>query len=424
MSQPDDVDILVLSDDIRHHSGFAVNGRLVCWALAEQWNVANASLNASLPATTEVHGREIDIYPAPTSDTNGSSLGRAGMADLIGQCDPAVVVTVIDVQMCNYLRDLKVPTSADVALREPGAGVNQEQVVATVMQNLDQRSFEPRFHWVAQVPIDGHPLPDGWGEFFADVDTTVTMSDYGAAVINAQFPEADPHTIPHGVDFRQVDATDSRPFLVGTVNRNQYRKQYPRLLEAWGKFYERAGQPDDVRFYAHCDYDDDMGWPLDRYIDRHGLRDALIPYQGKVPRADLMALYAQMDVFTSATGGEGYGLTTIEAMSQETPVLITDYTTSEELLTAGEPTPRGSLIDPALYYDDHPEFSAVQRALVDTDQFAETLLDYYHSPERVTREGANAAQWVHDHRSWEAVASQWVELFETHIPPTTTPATH
>lgn len=414
----EEIDIVVLSDDIRGYSGFAVNARLICWALSEKWSVANASLDTVTRDTAIIRGREIDVIPAYTRHDvhpgQTKELGKDGMKEIVARYDPDVVLSVIDPQMCSYIGKLKIPMTADIKIRDPGENVDVDEVAERTGEELRSLDLSPEFEWVAHVPIDARPLPGEWWKFFADVDHTVAMSTFGRDVISDQF-DVEPDVIPHGVDFRHVDDHSSRGFLVGTVNRNQFRKQYPRLLESWGKFYDLAGRPDDVSFYIHADYEDDMGWPLERYIDMYDLEGAVIPYQGVVDREELMRIYNQFDVFTSATGGEGFSLTTIEAMSQQCPVLITDYTTSEELVTSGEPSPRGSLIDPALMYDEHPNFAAGKRALVDTDEFAETLLEYYQDPERVVVEGENAQQWALSELDWKTVARMWVEYFEANV---------
>lgn len=423
----DSKDILVLSDDIRDHSGFAVNARLVCWALAGEYDVANASLSARMPAQTTVDppgdsdpelAREIDVYPAPSAQdvqaAGSRDLGAEGMQRLVSQCEPDVVVSLIDVQMCQYLAKLREPMMTQIQLRRPGGSVDAIEAIDRLGNWLDSSDTEANFEWVAQVPIDGRPLPDAWEGFFRDVDHPIAMSEFGReAIVDAY--DVDPAVVPHGVEHREIDGASREEFLISSVNRNQFRKQYPRLIEAWGKFYERAGRPEDVRFYIHADYEDDAGWPLERYVDEHDIREVMVPYQGKVTRERLMELYKTTDVFTSATGGEGFGLTAIEAMSQGTPVVITDYTTSEELVVEGEPGPRGSLIEPELMYDEHPKFAAVKRALVDTDAFADELLDYYENRERIECEGANAKEWVHEELGWEQVAQQWADYVDEHV---------
>jgi len=126
-----------------------------------------------------------------------------------------------------------------------------------------------------------------------------------------------------------------------------------------------------------------------------------------------MEIYNEIDVFCSSTAGEGFGLTTVEAMSQGAPVVITDYTTSKELIAKGKPSPRGDLIPVKEYYDDHPTFGVVERGLVDTDEFAETLVDYYENRDQIDEKGENAKEWVHDNLSWDRVADQWIDYMET-----------
>lgn len=412
MTEVKEKDILVLSDDIGTYSGFAVNGRLVTYALSEIADVANASLQAQQARTINVHGRDLDIYPARHDPyTDGTAKGKQLFSKLVNWCDPKVVVSVIDPHMCMYLGSLKLQNNVTVNLREPGQPVNVERVKRTIEYQLNNAEFEESFTWVAHVPLDGHPAPADWSQFFKEVDVPVAMSQYGHERFKQDLGVQTP-IIPHAVDYREVKDMEHEDFIVGTVNRNQPRKQYPRLIESLGKFYELAGKPDDVRFYLHCDYNDSSGWDISTYLDRFGIKDVTEPYEGTVTRERLMELYNLFDVFVSATGGEGFGLTTVEAMSQETPVIITDYTTSEELVLGGSPSPRGCLVPVESYSYGHPEFSEVRRGLVDTDRFANILLEYYEDRERCKREGSSAREWVTSELDWDSVGGQWRDLVE------------
>lgn len=412
---PDEItekDILVLSDDIRQYTGFAVNGRLVTHALSQEYDVANASPTARFVGEMEVQGDTLDVYPCP-GKKKSQNKGKEGMKQLLKKCNPDYIVSLIDVQMCNYLSTLKQPKMANIPIREAGEDVNKQVAVQRFAAQMQNTDFGKEFEWVAQVPIDGDPIPDKDGQFFREVDHTIAMSRFGKRAIKDQFPEIDVDVIPHGLDYRNVQSEDTDYFLVGSVNKNQFRKQYPRLIEACGKFYRKAGKPDDVRFYFHCDFNGGKsGWNINRFLERHGIADVTIPAKGMVSREELMTLYDRFDVFGSATAGEGFGLTTIEAMAQGTPVVITDYTTSEELVERGEPGPRGKLVEPETMYDEVPRFSSVRRALVDTDDFADALNKYYRKDNLRKEHGQNAENWVHKELSWEKVSQEWLDFFD------------
>jgi len=402
-------DALVLTDDIAGSSGFAVNGRLVTWALDHVCDVANASLQAAKPRTYTVRGRDLDIYPCQNNPKT-SGQGKQQMQQLLAQTEPKFVVSLIDPQMDEYLIDLKKPRRGQIRLRKAGERINAESVVGQVQQYINAHNGSQKFDFISQIPVDANPAPNSWDSYLNGVDYPIAMSDFGQERLAVDH-DVDVPVIKHGVDMESVHDIDAKKFRIGAVNKNQHRKRYPRLIKACGKFYKKANRPDDVEFYFHTNPNDSMGWPLNKYARQWDIAEATKPYEGQVSRKRLTELYNSFDVFVSATAGEGFGLTTIEAMSQETPVIITDCTTSPELVIEGNPSPRGTCIDPATWYYQHPELTEGRRALVDTDAFAETLVEYYNDRERCQKEGKNAHNWVTDTLSWNAITEQWKDYF-------------
>lgn len=123
-------------------------------------------------------------------------------------------------------------------------------------------------------------------------------------------------------------------FIIGSVYRNQGRKMADRQIEAFRKF---AKDKDDVLFYLHAD-------PLDpaavfnsfELIKEKGLLNKCV-FSGMrffkgFPVQRMRELYNIMDVFFLSTSGEGFGVPTLEAMSCGIPVIVTDYTTTQQLL--------------------------------------------------------------------------------------------
>lgn len=421
MSEPQitdpEVDIIVIADDIRGTSGFAVNGRLVSWALSEKWTVANASPQADDRTVETIRGRDIVVLPAKSVQTKGvgsAQFAKGNMQDIINSCNPEVVVSVVDLQMISYLGNIKQPQEMTIRMRQPGEDVDPEDVLTRVEDAVTGQNFRDKFDWVAQIPIDGKNLPQEWGETLRDIDYPVSMAEFGREQIADSFG-IDTDIIGHAVDYREVQDMDLPAFYVGSVNRNQFRKRMPRMIKAWSEFYEQVGRPSDARFYLHAQPNDQAGWNLDTYFERYGLEEARIPYQGRVDREELMGIYNRMDVFTSSTGGEGFGLTAVEAMSQETPVLITDASTTGELITEGEPKPRGHAIEVETEYEAHPMFGGVTRCLIDTSDMVDALVEYYENRELVEEHGRNARQFVEEHYSWQRIADEWVDYIENEV---------
>jgi glycosyltransferase involved in cell wall biosynthesis len=176
---------------------------------------------------------------------------------------------------------------------------------------------------------------------------------------------------------RTLDGSPLRPddFVLISRDANQWRKQQPLLLEALGKL------PRDVKLILHCHpvaHPNARGWDLPlaaelygvadrvaftcgaRAPERAGHRFSAVSCRGPIPKAptrssssdpdnrkpttenplsflplspaEIAELDNLADLRVSATMGEGFGVLTIEAMACGTPTVITDYTTSRELI--------------------------------------------------------------------------------------------
>jgi glycosyltransferase involved in cell wall biosynthesis len=124
-------------------------------------------------------------------------------------------------------------------------------------------------------------------------------------------------------------------FVLVSRDTNQWRKQLPLLLDALARL------PRDVKLILHCRpaaHPDARGWDLEHLAKRvYGVADR-VAFTGRgkqrpalSPR-ELAELDNLADLRVAATQGEGFGILTIEAMACGTPTVITDYTTSRELM--------------------------------------------------------------------------------------------
>jgi glycosyltransferase involved in cell wall biosynthesis len=97
-----------------------------------------------------------------------------------------------------------------------------------------------------------------------------------------------------------------------------------------GDKFERGDGKPDAMLYMHCTVDDPAGHQIIPMIQQLRLNGFVgVPENmavGKgVPDEQLNLYYNAFDVFTLPTGGEGWGLPILEAMSAGCPVLVTDY---------------------------------------------------------------------------------------------------
>jgi glycosyltransferase involved in cell wall biosynthesis len=164
---------------------------------------------------------------------------------------------------------------------------------------------------------------------------------------------------------------------VGTL---EPRKNLPRLLAAM-----RHVPHDDVvlAVVGPGGWGDALGPEADRLGDR-------VKLLGFVPHDDLPALYRAASVVAYPSLWEGYGLPVAEALAQGAPVVTSQGTATEELVTGGA----GIAVDP---YD----VEAIAAAIV-------SVLDDFDYSERLRSAAlARAAEYT-----WEATAAQTVAAYE------------
>ena len=225
---------------------------------------------------------------------------------------------------------------------------------------------------VAYLPIDGEPIPEAWADILKHLHTPVFMSDFGGAQFAdfvAKMSEADPAwnyyaenpatSISHGVDtdlFKPISKEEKNEIrerlnipaewetIFLSVARNVNRKQTPRLLEAFKLFLETNADATAGLILHTGDPENHwgQGWHLPSLVSRLGLEGRVIfsdvdanPCLG-ITNQDLASLYQIADAHILATGGEGFGLPSLEAMASGIPIVLPDNSTGPELVQPEE----------------------------------------------------------------------------------------
>jgi len=245
----------------------------------------------------------------------------------------------------------------------------------------------PYCHW---FPIDGTPIPTPIRNWLRYTDMKVCFSKFGlaecekAGIANVSY-------IPHGVDgelyhpdpaARQETRKQfgtyynipdiEKKFIVGQVNRNQRRKMFDRWLQTMQIVCQKDP---DIIGWLHCDYNEPResgGWDIPYMIERLGLQGRIfqtpqyVNYMYGLTSQRMNQLYNSFDIHFSATGGEGFGLSTVESQAAGLPNVITDYTTSKELVQD-----HGELVKVETF---EVCGAGVDRALIDMNDAAERIL--------------------------------------------------
>ncbi len=207
--------------------------------------------------------------------------------------------------------------------------------------NMEERSAVT---WISYFPLDGYPIPQNWHNWIMSADVPVVFSKFARDLITETLPNyPSPLLIPHGVDTKTYLPMDkaevkgefgvSDKFVVGTVARNQPRKNLPALIRAFSIFAENKS---DAILYMHTQVRD-VGWNIDEIVERYGLNDKAFTTTGfnalkGVTDEELVRIYNTFDIFVLPTMAEGFGLPIIEAQACGVPVLVTDFSACSELV--------------------------------------------------------------------------------------------
>ena len=230
-----------------------------------------------------------------------------------------------------------------------GADIVLTLIDAWVMD--PQRITATGAKWVPWFPIDHRDLPDPVREKVKHAWQPLTYAQHATEAAKAA--GLDVRYVPHGVDtdaYSPVPRDQARArlglpddaFVIGIVAANKglpSRKALPTQLEAFARFHER--HPDSI-LYLHTHLGTEMeGLDVAKVIEGVGIAEKAVrvcdQYRNIMGYADtvMAALYSSMDVLSSVTMGEGFGVPIIEAQACGTPVIVGGWTAMPELVAPG-----------------------------------------------------------------------------------------
>jgi len=286
--------------------------------------------------------------------------------------------------------------------------------------------------WICYTPVDTEGWCVTWDSDLSFCDINVAMSEFGGKQMK-KHKVHNVHVIPHGVELEDFKPIKDREelkdkfgvrgkFVIGFVGKNQRRKMIERLLLGFARF---AKDKEDVSLVLHTDIE-----PLDKGIHLHLISDLfeitpkiLMTKKGldsvarqTIDENTMNEIYNVMDVFGYATGGEGFGLPGIECQASGVPLLMTDYTTAQELCREKNRIP--------VLMDCHGRkcidrgYNGVYFAYPDDIKMAELFEKYYKmwktEKELFEKERKDAVEFAQKY-NWDGIAVQWINLFEHEV---------
>jgi len=274
-------------------------------------------------------GENIRVISAKKKDVAQDDWGRYVFMRSLKDIDYDLIFMLADlgtvVPMLPYLKEIK----------EEKKAANRKQ-----------------FKSILYFPVDFALTPNlGVGlEFFDSLATYTEFGRFHALRVNPAI-KGKIKVVPHGNNMenfyplpteeaqafrKEYFAENADKFIVGSVNRNQSRKDIPTTIFGFLEYWENHNA--NSLLYLHMNPKDPMGWHLRTILAQTPLRerkDFMFPSKDDYNKgADLVKLnkiYNSFDCFLSTATGGGWELTVTEAMSAKKPVIIPKHTSLEHL---------------------------------------------------------------------------------------------
>lgn len=320
------------------------------------------------------------------------------------------------------------------------------------MWEFEQRSpFREFFHWALMPTVDAEPQADQWINMFSSADSVFAYTEFGRDTILSQCDQinfVDVASPAASEAFFPVEdkgahkesmGLNKDSFIVGTVMRNQRRKLYPDLMEAFKKFLETE-QKDNIYLYLHTYYPD-VGWEIPDLIQRYGLSsrvlmtykcknckkisvdffqnsvtvcnscrslsNQLVGIQNHIDEKELAKIYNTFDVYVQYANSEGFGMPQVEAAYCALPVLSIDYSAMKSVVK----NIGGIPMKPLSYYVECE--TGCKRAIPDNNLLAMRLHDLYSATDAKLKEiGFQIMNKALQFYNWDKTASVWAKRFK------------
>ena len=250
----------------------------------------------------------------------------------------------------------------------PTDGYGNAEMVRSILRTArpDMVWFmtDPRFfQWLwdieneirAVVPMvyyhvwDNTPYPMFNKLSYESNDAIVSISKVTNDIVRNVAPNVELHHIPHAVDpkvFKKLPPEEVEKFknennlFEKTVffwnNRNARRKQSGSLIFWFKDFLDRVGH-DKAVLIMHTDPSDPHGQDLTSIISMLGLINGEVRFsKDKIDPDGLAMFYNVADCTINVSDAEGFGLSTLESLSCETPIIVNMTGGLQEQITDGE----------------------------------------------------------------------------------------
>ena len=323
------------------------------------------------------------------------------------------------------------------------------------MLDFAERSpFRQYFKWCIMPTVDARPQARQWISTYESADACLTYSEWAGEVLKQQsggkikYIGISPPSAHHAYQpiqdrdgLRSSYGIDPNAKIIGTVMRNQRRKLYPDLFQAFRILLDSVEDSSNYYLYCHTSYPD-LGWDIPELLQQYQLSSKVYftyicgqtgkpfpslfkgaitqsPYTGQfgaglsnvktgVSYEDLSKIINLFDLYVQYANCEGFGLPQVEAAACGIPVMATDYSAMESVVRnlGGVPlTPK------ALYKELE---TGCFRAVPDNALAAAKFKEFFDQPVSIRRKhGFDTRQAFLKHYQWNQSGRAWEQYFDS-----------
>lgn len=323
------------------------------------------------------------------------------------------------------------------------------------MLDFQERSpFRQFYKWCIMPTVDARPQARQWIATYASADACLTYSEWAGEVLKSQSgnkinylgispPSA--HSAYHPIEdkaaLRQSMGISPDAKIIGTVMRNQRRKLYPDLFEAFRLLLDSVEDSSKYMLYCHTSYPD-LGWDIPELLQQYELSSKVLftyicqqtnkpfvsLFRGAIAQSpytnqygailsnvktgasyeDLSKIINLFDIYVQYANCEGFGLPQVEAAACGIPVMATDYSAMESVVK----NLNGIAITPKSLYKELE--TGCLRAVPDNELAAKLMKSFFELSDQERKEmGIRTKQLFTEHYRWDKSGKAWEDYFDS-----------
>lgn len=300
---------------------------------------------------------------------------------------------------------------------------------------------DPRFfHWLWEiedevrlnVPMvyhhvwDNKPYPTFNERYYSSNDVICTISKVTDDIVRTVAPDVECIYQPHSVNtevFKKMPEEESKilkaeffkhdKFIFFYNNRNARRKQTGSLIFWFKDFLDKVGH-DKAQLVMHTETRDQHGQDLHAIVNHLGLTNGEVLFsEQKVPPERLAMIYNAVDCTVTISDAEGFGLSTLESLACETPIIVSMTGGLQEQVTDGENW-FGIGIEPSSKaIIGSQEIPWIYEDRISGEDCTNAMLEMYNkSKEDRDALGAAGRQHIEKNYNFEKLSQKWVDIID------------